>query len=251
MNEFIFGIHTIHSLLQFHPERCKTIYITNYLQNARLKLILKIIKNQGILIKLVSEKWLDLKSKGGVHQGIIAKISYTPLLGEKNLVKFLESKTKPDPLLLILDCIKDPHNLGACIRSAYAAGVDAVILPKNRSAKINNAVVKKVASGAVENITIFTVINISRTIQILQKYNIKIIGTSETANHNLFDSSMTGALAIVMGSEEKGLRNLTRKYCDDLINIPMLRNFSSLNVSVATAICLFETIRQRLFNKTL
>ncbi|WWP00016.1 MAG: 23S rRNA (guanosine(2251)-2'-O)-methyltransferase RlmB [Candidatus Dasytiphilus stammeri] len=251
MNEFIFGIHTVHSLLQFNPERCKQIYITNHVQNPRLNLILNLIKNQGILIKKVSGKWLDSKSKRGVHQGIIAKISSTPLLAEKDLVNFLKFKAKNDLLLLILDCIKDPHNLGACIRSAYAAGVDAVIVPKNRSAKINNAVVKKVASGGVENLAIFTVINISRTLQILHKYNIKIIGTSDTANHNLFESSMTGALALVMGSEEKGLRNLTRKYCDDLINIPMLRELSSLNVSVATAICLFETIRQRLFNKKL
>ncbi|WWO95405.1 MAG: 23S rRNA (guanosine(2251)-2'-O)-methyltransferase RlmB [Candidatus Dasytiphilus stammeri] len=250
MDEFIFGIHTISSLLQFHPEKCKNIYITPHYQNKRLNNILKIIKNRGILIKTVSKQWLDLKSQGGVHQGIIAKISCSSSLpAEKHLVPFL--KNKNDPILLILDCITDPHNLGACIRSAYAAGVDAIILPKNRSAKINNAVVKKVACGAIENIAIFRVTNISRTIQILHKYNIKVIGTSHTAKNNLFNTSMTGAIAIVMGSEDKGLRNLTRQYCDYLINIPMFRQFSSLNVSVATAICLFETIRQRHFNKNL
>ncbi|WWO99838.1 MAG: 23S rRNA (guanosine(2251)-2'-O)-methyltransferase RlmB [Candidatus Dasytiphilus stammeri] len=247
MKEFIFGIHTIYSLLQFNPEKCKKIYITNAVQNQRLNLILTLIKKKGIVIKKVSSKWLDLKSQGGVHQGIIAKISCTSLPSEKDLVNFI--KTKNEPLLLILDCIKDPHNLGACIRSAYAAGVDAVILPKNRSARIHNAVVKKVASGAVENIAIFTVTNIARSLQILHEYDIKLIGTTETAKKSLFDTAMTGAIAIIMGSEDKGLRDLTIKYCDYLINIPMLNPLSSLNVSVATAICLFETIRQRHFNK--
>ncbi|WWO98807.1 MAG: 23S rRNA (guanosine(2251)-2'-O)-methyltransferase RlmB [Candidatus Dasytiphilus stammeri] len=245
MSQFIFGIHPIHSILQFNPEICKKIYITNRHPNQRLNSILNLIKQKGILIERVSAKWLDFKSNGGVHQGIIAKILCPSLPNEKNLINFIN--TKNNPFLLILDGIKDPHNLGACIRTAYAAGVDAVILPKDRSAKINNAIVKKVACGSIENLSIFTVTNLSHTLKILHEFNIRIIGTCESAKNNVFHTKMTGAIAIVMGSEDKGLRHLTRKHCDYLINIPMVHQFSSLNVSVATGICLFESIRQRHF----
>ena len=147
-------------------------------------------------------------------------------------------------LLLVLDGITDPHNLGACLRSADAAGVHAVIVPKDRSAQLN-ATAKKVACGAAESVPLIRVTNLARTMRMLQEENIWIVGTAGEADHTLYQSKMTGRLALVMGAEGEGMRRLTREHCDELISIPMAGSVSSLNVSVATGICLFEAVRQR------
>ena len=148
------------------------------------------------------------------------------------------------PFFLILDGVTDPHNLGACLRSADAAGVHAVIVPKDRSAQLN-ATTKKVACGAAENVPLIRVTNLARTMRLLQEENVWIVGTAGEADHTLFQSKMTGSLALVMGAEGEGMRRLTREHCDELISIPMAGSVSSLNVSVATGICLFEAVRQR------
>lgn len=149
-----------------------------------------------------------------------------------------------NPFFLILDGVTDPHNLGACLRSADAAGVHAVIVPKDRSAQLN-ATAKKVACGAAENVPLIRVTNLARTMRMLQEENIWIVGTAGEADHTLYQSKMTGRLALVMGAEGEGMRRLTREHCDELISIPMAGSVSSLNVSVATGICLFEAVRQR------
>ncbi|MGQ7192062.1 23S rRNA (guanosine(2251)-2'-O)-methyltransferase RlmB, partial [Escherichia sp. HC-TM1] len=140
--------------------------------------------------------------------------------------------------------VTDPHNLGACLRSADAAGVHAVIVPKDRSAQLN-ATAKKVACGAAESVPLIRVTNLARTMRMLQEENIWIVGTAGEADHTLYQSKMTGRLALVMGAEGEGMRRLTREHCDELISIPMAGSVSSLNVSVATGICLFEAVRQR------
>lgn len=147
------------------------------------------------------------------------------------------------PFLLILDGVTDPHNLGACLRSADAAGVHAVIVPKDRSAQLNATA--KVACGAAENVPLIRVTNLARTMRLLQEENVWIVGTAGEADHTLFQSKMTGPMALVMGAEGEGMRRLTREHCDELISIPMAGSVSSLNVSVATGICLFEAVRQR------
>jgi 23S rRNA (guanosine2251-2'-O)-methyltransferase len=148
------------------------------------------------------------------------------------------------PFLLVLDGVTDPHNLGACLRSADAAGVHAVIVPRDRSAQLN-ATAKKVACGAAENVPLIRVTNLARTLRLLQEMNVWVVGTAGEADHTLYQSKMTGPMALVMGAEGEGMRRLTREHCDELISIPMAGTVSSLNVSVATGICLFEAVRQR------
>lgn len=146
--------------------------------------------------------------------------------------------------MLILDGVTDPHNLGACLRSADAAGVHAIIVPKDRSAQLN-ATAKKVACGAAENVPLIRVTNLARTMRLLQEANVWIVGTAGEATHTLFQSKFNGPIALVMGAEGEGMRRLTREHCDELISIPMAGTVSSLNVSVATGVCLFEIVRQR------
>jgi 23S rRNA (guanosine2251-2'-O)-methyltransferase len=162
---------------------------------------------------------------------------------EDKLFGILDTLTEP-PLLLILDCIQDPHNLGACLRSANGAGVHAVITPKDRSVSITE-VVRRVACGAAEKTPLVQVTNLARTMKELQQKGVWIVGTNLSATRSVFDSKLTGPLALVVGSEGEGIRRLTSDTCDELIRIPMHGTVESLNVSVATGICLFEAVRQR------
>ncbi|WWP01020.1 MAG: 23S rRNA (guanosine(2251)-2'-O)-methyltransferase RlmB [Candidatus Dasytiphilus stammeri] len=248
MTEIIFGIHAVKAIIESNPKRCQSVYIIKGREfNFRLKEIIWLLEQHSILIKPVSRKWMNRKTEGLVHQGIMALVNSAPIYSEKDLNIFIQKKTCP--LILILDSITDPYNLGSCLRSANAAGVDAVIIPKDRSVQVNSPIVKKVACGATENIALFSVINISRTLRLIQEHQIWIIGTTEHSKHNLYQSNMIGATALVMGSESKGIRNLICKYCNELIRIPTIGRISSLNVSVATGICLFEAVRQRNFFK--
>lgn len=191
---------------------------------------------------MANRQWLDEKVEGAVHQGIIARVREGRQYQENDLPALLESVDTP--FLLVLDGVTDPHNLGACLRSADAAGVHAVIVPRDRSAQLN-ATAKKVACGAAENVPLIRVTNLARTLRLLQEMNVWIVGTAGEADHTLFQSKMTGPMALVMGAEGEGMRRLTREHCDELISIPMAGTVSSLNVSVATGICLFEAVRQR------
>ena len=179
-----------------------------------------------------------------MHQGIIARVHSLPELNEHDLDRLLE--TRNAPLLLVLDGVTDPHNLGACLRTADAAGVSAVIVPKDKSAQLNSTA-RKVACGAAENVPLIRVTNLARTLRDLQeRHNVWVVGTAGEATETLYQTKLTGALALVMGAEGEGMRRLTREHCDQLISIPMAGSVSSLNVSVATGVCLFEIVRQRL-----
>ncbi len=193
-------------------------------------------------MQVANRQWLDEKADGAVHQGIVARVKPGRQYGENDLPDLLAAHAQP--FLLILDGVTDPHNLGACLRSADAAGVHAVIVPKDRSAQLN-ATAKKVACGAAESVPLIRVTNLARTMRLLQEENVWIVGTAGEADHTLYQSKMTGPLALVMGAEGEGMRRLTREHCDELISIPMVGSVSSLNVSVATGICLFEAVRQR------
>ncbi|AUX94882.1 23S rRNA (guanosine(2251)-2'-O)-methyltransferase RlmB [Mixta gaviniae] len=242
MSEVIFGIHAVQALLERDPQRFQQVWILKGRDDRRLQALIAALEAQGIVIQVATRQWLDSKVEGAVHQGIIAQVKPGRHYQEGDLPDLLASIESP--LLLILDGVTDPHNLGACLRSADAAGVDAVIVPKDRSAQLN-ATAKKVACGAAESVPLIRVTNLARTMRLLQEYHVWIVGTAGEATHDLWESKMTGPLALVMGAEGEGMRRLTREHCDDLIRLPMAGSVSSLNVSVATGICLFEAVRQR------
>lgn len=242
MSEIVFGIHAVQALLDSCPQRFQEVFIPKGRDDRRLQTLVKALEAQGIVIQVANKQMLDNTSEGAVHQGIIARVKPGRQYQEGDLPDLLASLE--NPFLLILDGVTDPHNLGACMRSADAAGVHAVIVPKDRSAALN-ATAKKVASGAAEHIPLIRVTNLARTMRVLQEANVWIVGTAGEADHTLHQSRMTGPMALVMGAEGEGMRRLTREHCDELISIPMAGSVSSLNVSVATGVCLFEAVRQR------
>lgn len=247
MTELVYGINPVQSVLDINPKQIVQIYIIYRPWNYRLQILFNQIKKYNISFRECSKQSLTVQVKSTTHQGIIARIQKVVCLKENYLLNFLETYKKT-PLLLILDGVTDSHNLGACLRSADAAGVDLVIVPKNRALHIN-AVVRKTSSGASERIPFVQVTNLSRTLQLLKKHNIYIIGTIIQPTQALFEINLNKALGIVIGSEETGIRQLTKKNCDKLVTIPMIKSDISLNVSVATGICLFEVLRQRKYQK--
>ena len=242
-NEYIFGIHAIKALLEKDPVRFIEVFVLKGREDQRLSSVTEALSQLGFQIQELSRKGLNDKVKGASHQGIVARIKSAKMLNEHALDSIL-SKSKA-PLFLILDGVTDPHNLGACLRNADGAGVSAVIVPKDRSASMG-ATVSKVACGAAETVPLIRVTNLARTIRMLQEQGVWVVGTAGEATYDLFQAKLTGSLAIVMGSEGDGMRRLTRETCDELIKIPMVGLVSSLNVSVASGICLFEAVRQRL-----
>lgn len=243
MSEIIYGIHAVKALLERDPQRFLEVFVMKGREDRRLLPLLQQLEEGGIRVQVAQRQWLDEKVEGAVHQGIVARVKPGRQYQENDLPDLLASLDHP-PFLLILDGVTDPHNLGACLRSADAAGIDAVIVPRDRSAQLN-ATAKKVACGAAESVPLIWVTNLARTMRLLQEENIWIIGTAGEADHSLYQSKMAGAMALVMGAEGDGMRRLTREHCDELISIPMAGSVSSLNVSVATGICLFEAVRQR------
>ena len=179
----------------------------------------------------------------GVHQGVVADVSPSQVWGEAMLDELLD-RTEGAPLLLVLDGVTDPHNLGACLRSADAAGALAVIVPKDKSATLTPTV-RKVACGAAEVIPLVAVTNLARTLEKLQQRGLWVVGTAGEAEVSIYDQDLTGPTILIMGAEGKGMRRLTREHCDYLVKLPMAGSVSSLNVSVATGVCLFEAQRQR------
>ncbi|EGQ8018363.1 23S rRNA (guanosine(2251)-2'-O)-methyltransferase RlmB [Vibrio alginolyticus] len=245
-NEFIYGIHAVKAVLEREPERFVEAYVLKGRQDDRLMPILNDLQVCGVSIQQMTRKTLDDKARGANHQGIIARVKPAKQLNENDIDDILAQHESP--LLLVLDGVTDPHNLGACLRNADAAGAAAIIVPKDRSAPMN-ATVSKVACGAAEVVPLIRVTNLARTMRTLQEKGIWFVGTAGEATHDIYQAKLTGPLAIVMGAEGDGMRRLTRETCDDLIKIPMAGSVSSLNVSVASGICLFEAVRQRIAAK--
>ncbi|TMX54275.1 23S rRNA (guanosine(2251)-2'-O)-methyltransferase RlmB [Vibrio alginolyticus] len=245
-NEFIYGIHAVKAVLEREPERFIEAYVLKGRQDDRLMPILNDLQVCGVSIQQMTRKTLDDKARGANHQGIIARVKPAKQLNENDIDDILAKHESP--LLLVLDGVTDPHNLGACLRNADAAGAAAIIVPKDRSAPMN-ATVSKVACGAAEVVPLIRVTNLARTMRTLQEKGIWFVGTAGEATHDIYQAKLTGPLAIVMGAEGDGMRRLTRETCDDLIKVPMAGSVSSLNVSVASGICLFEAVRQRIAAK--
>ncbi|MBY5923050.1 23S rRNA (guanosine(2251)-2'-O)-methyltransferase RlmB [Ferrimonas balearica] len=241
-HEMVFGLHAVEAIMQRQPERVKELWVLKGREDERLSRIIEMAQQFGVRPQMAARKVLDDKSESSQHQGVVARCTPEPVKGEHELEQLLDGVETP--FLLVLDGVTDPHNLGACLRSADAAGVHGVIVPKDRSAGLG-PIVRKVAVGAAESVPLFQVTNLARTLRALQERGIWIVGAAGEATHTVYQSKLTGPLAIAMGAEGKGLRRLTREHCDDLISIPMAGAVSSLNVSVATGICLFEAVRQR------
>ncbi len=244
--ELVFGIHAVSALINKAPERFIEIFLLKGREDDRLMPIINLSRKYGIGAQLVSRKVLDDKSDGEQHQGVVARIRPGKSYTENDLDDILlaaEHKSVA-PFLLILDGVTDPHNLGACLRNADAAGVQAIIVPKDNAAQITPTV-RKVAVGAAESVPLVQVTNLARTMKHLQQQGVWIVGTAGETDTCLYDVKLAGPIALVMGAEGKGMRRLTRENCDQLVKLPMAGNVSSLNVSVATGICLFEMVRQR------
>lgn len=240
--QWVIGIHAVRELLQ-QDGNVKQLCIQAGRSDSRVEELIELATSAGIPVENMPRRALD-QLVNGRHQGVAAQAVFSEsTLHERDLRRLLEGLDH-DPFLLVLDEVTDPHNLGACLRSADAAGVDAVIIPKDRSAPLNMTV-RKVASGAAETIPLVAVTNLNRTLKELKEFGIWLCGTAGEAEKSLYQQDLTGPLALIMGSEGKGLRRLTQEACDFLVAIPMAGKVASLNVSVAAGVCLFEAVRQR------
>ena len=242
----IFGFHSIEAMLNSNPELILNVFVQNGRRDRRMQDLLTKLENQKIKYSSTDKNILDRLAKGELHHGVLAEIALPTLPGQDKLIEHIKHYSI-NPLILILDSIQDPRNLGACLRNANAAGVDCVVVNKDRSAPIN-ALVHKTSAGAINQINIFQVTNLARTIKELQKNGIWVLGLDGLSNNSLYKANLCEPIALVMGSEGKGLRRLVKTSCDELVSIPMMGNVESLNVSVATGIALFESRRQRQTN---
>jgi 23S rRNA (guanosine2251-2'-O)-methyltransferase len=240
--ELIYGLHAMTAVIDREPERLIELFVLMGREDERLAYIINEARRHDIGIQFCQRKTLDEKCNGEQHQGVVARAKPGKVLDEHDLNIIL--KNQSTPFLLVLDGVTDPHNLGACLRTADAAGVHAVIVPKDKSATLSPTV-RKVACGAAEAIPLIQVTNLSRTLKAMQDAGVWIVGTAGEAEQSIYSCKLIGPMALVMGAEDKGMRRLTRENCDELIKLPMAGSVSSLNVSVATGVCLYEIVRQR------
>lgn len=238
-----FGLHAVSALLKSQPERVIRLYVLKDRRDKKIEEILNQARDIGIAIEVKTRQELDQLTQGENHQGVVAFANRPRQYAESDLPALLESIDKP--FVLVLDGVQDPHNLGACFRSADAAGVNLIIAPKDNAVGIT-PVVSKVACGAVEHVPFVAVTNLARSLDVLKKAGLWLYGADADGETSLFAADLNGPVAIVMGAEGTGMRRLTREHCDVLLNIPMQGSVSSLNVSVATGIFLYEVVRQRL-----
>jgi len=238
----IYGFHAVLSRIRQNAESIQELYVDKDRVDARMKDLLTLASEKNLRVMTLEKARLDGMAAHGRHQGVLAKVVDTPI-PYLDIHDVLEALDEP-PFLLILDGVEDPHNLGACLRVADAMGVHAVIAPKDRAAGLN-ATVRKVACGAAESVPFIAVTNLARTMRELKDAGIWLLGAAMEAESDLFSINMPPAVGLVLGAEGHGLRRLTAETCDALVRIPMLGSVESLNVSVASGICLYEARRQR------
>jgi 23S rRNA (guanosine2251-2'-O)-methyltransferase len=236
----VFGFHAVLARLRADPKSVVEIFLDETRNDARAKDLAAVAERSGVRLMRVPTKRLDGFYGGGRHQGVVARVEVKS--AAENLDQLLEHIEKP--LLLVLDGVTDPHNLGACLRVANAAGAHAVIAPRDRAAGITPAV-SKVASGAAEATPYLMVTNLARTLAELKERNVWVVGADERAQQSLYAADLPEAIAWVLGAEGEGMRRLTRESCDLLVRIPMRGEVGSLNVAVSAGVCLFESVRRR------
>lgn len=237
----IYGFHAVTARIRQNPDGVKEVLVQGGRQDGRMRDLLKLAELQGVRVMAVDSKRLDAMAGGSRHQGVAARVDAARRV--QHLDDVLDGLEEP-PLLLVLDGVTDPHNLGACLRSADAFGAHAVIAPKDKSVGLT-ATVEKVACGAAETVPYIMVTNLARTLRELQQRDIWVVGTAGEAERDVYQFHHTSGVAWVLGAEGAGLRRLTRENCDELVSIPMCGSVESLNVSVSAGICLFESRRQR------
>ena len=244
-SRILFGFHAILSRMRQHATSIQEILIDQERIDPRMKDLLKLAEASNVRVMRADRARLDgMAGMNGRHQGVIARVVDTPI-PYKDIHDILESDLSEPPFFLILDGVEDPHNLGACLRVADSMGVHAVIAPKDRAVGLN-ATVRKVASGAAETVPFIAVTNLARTLRELKEAGVMVVGTTMDAPSTLLNTKLDGPIALVLGSEGEGIRRLTAETCDKLVTIPMYGSVESLNVSVASGICLYEARRQRM-----
>jgi 23S rRNA (guanosine2251-2'-O)-methyltransferase len=235
--EWIYGFHSAESRIARASNSIVEAYVDNRRRDARMQKLVESLEANGIAYQQVAKR--DLSNfVDANHQGVVLKTKSTAQKPEKALYELLDA-LEHAPLFLVLDQITDPHNLGACLRTADGAGVDAVILPKDGACPINETV-RRVASGAAESVNVFYVTNLARSLKELQKRGVWVVGLADTAPQSIFEAELSRPSALVLGAEGKGMRKLTQEHCDQLVSIPMHGSVSSLNVSVATGVVLYS-----------
>ena len=239
--KILFGFHAVTVRLKTAPQSIHEIYVDATRRDQRMRQFAARAQEAGVRLIDSDDERLHKMCGTHRHQGVVAKVE--PVAQARSLDDLLDGLNEP-PLLLVLDGVTDPHNLGACLRVADGAGAHAVVAPKDHAVGIN-ATVAKVASGAAETMPYFMVTNLARTLNELKERNIWVIGTSDDAPKTLYEVDLKGPVALVLGAEGAGLRQLTRKTCDELVSLPMRGAVESLNVSVASGVCLYEALRQR------
>ena len=238
--DWVYGIHAVGALLARTPERIAELRVQEDRIDQRMQQLLTAAENAGVVVSRVTRAVLD--ELQGRHQGVAARLAAGHEYRETDIDGLLERSAKP--FILVLDGVTDPHNLGACLRSADAAGVDMVIAPRDKAASLS-PVVRKVASGAAETVPFIQVTNLARTLRSLQERGVWIVGAAGEADDTLYEQDLTGPVALVLGAEGSGMRQLTSRTCDELVRLPMKGAVESLNVSVASGVCLYEALRQR------
>lgn len=241
--ELVYGLHAVTAALERNDGGVVTLWVQRNRRDARTDRLLELASASGVHVHQAERETLDEMVQGARHQGVVAQYRMPGARGDGDLEAFLEELREP-AFLLVLDGVQDPHNLGACLRTADAAGVHAVVAPRDRAVGLT-ATVRKVACGAAESVPFFQVTNLARTLRMLQERGVWLIGAAGEAEKSVFEADLRGPVALLLGAEEKGLRRLTREHCDLLVHIPMRGAVESLNVSVATGILLYEALRQR------
>jgi 23S rRNA (guanosine2251-2'-O)-methyltransferase len=243
-NKILFGFHAVTVRLKTHPKSISEIHVDTTRRDQRMRAFVERVKEAGAKLVDSDDDRLSKLAGSSRHQGVVARVS--ALAMQHSLDDVMEGLEAAEvmPLLLVLDGVTDPHNLGACLRVADGAGANAVIAPKDHAVGLN-ATVAKVASGAAETVPYLMVTNLARSLNELKERDVWIIGTSDQAEKSIYEVDLNRPVALVLGAEGDGMRQLTTKTCDELVSIPMQGAVESLNVSVAAGVCLFEALRQR------
>lgn len=242
-DELICGLHPVLTAIKQHPERVEAIWVNEERADKRMNELIEVARAARVKFHPVPRAKLDKLAEGQPHQGAVARLRAIEVGGENELEVFL-AQPPPMPLLLILDGVQDPHNLGACLRVADAAGVHGVVVPRDRAAPLS-ATVRRAASGAAETVPIFQVVNLARALDAIKAAGIWLYGAAQESVEEIYELELNVPLAFVLGGEGEGLRRLTRERCDRLVRIPMAGKVESLNVSVAAGVVLYEAMRQR------